>query len=159
MTLPFHYFRRTFLYNKFLSRILIYLFPVFMIVFAGCNSESDTPPKTVEPEIKETKSGLASFYSRSFEGQKTASGETFKNKELMAAHPTYPLGTVCRVTNTENAAVVEVRIADRGPTKENVAEGVIIDLSQAAARKLGMMKDGRVAVKVEVLEWGNDERK
>ena len=133
-----------YLYNKFLSRILI----SSIIIFTGCNSEPDTSAKTVIPEIKETKSGLASYYSRSFEGQKTASGETFKNKELVAAHPTYPLGTICRVTNAENGGTVEVRISDRGPTKENIKEGVIIDLSQGAAKKLGMMKDGRVSVKM-----------
>jgi rare lipoprotein A len=53
---------------------------------------------------------------------------------------------------------VEVRITDRGPTEENTAEGVIIDLSGAAAEKLGMIQDGRVQVKVEVLDWGTDER-
>ncbi|MBD0377544.1 MAG: septal ring lytic transglycosylase RlpA family protein, partial [Flavisolibacter sp.] len=83
----------------------------------------------------------------------------FNSQEMVAAHPTYPLGTVARITNLEKPAVVTVRIIDRGPTDENLAEGVIIDLSKGAARKLKMVKDGRVRVKVEVLEWGNDERK
>jgi len=73
---------------------------------------------------------------------------------MVAAHPTYPFGTIVRVTNLKKDRTVEVRVIDRGPTKQNRAEGVIIDLSRAAAEKLGMTRDGRVRVKVEVLEWG-----
>jgi rare lipoprotein A len=78
---------------------------------------------------------------------------------MVAAHPSYPLGTVAKVTNLEKGGMVIVRIIDRGPTDENVAEGVIIDLSKGAAEKLGMVKEGRVKVKVEVLQWGNNEYK
>lgn len=85
-------------------------------------------------------------------------GETFNHKALLAAHPTFPLDTRARVTNEENGQMVEVRIIDRGPTDENQKEGVILDLSRAAARQLGMMKDGRVRVRVEVLEWGDGRR-
>jgi rare lipoprotein A len=127
--------------------------------FAACNSAPEKPAEPREPAIKETKTGLASYYHRSFEGQETASGETFSNKEMTAAHPDYPLGTICRITNLEkDSAVAEVRISDRGPTKSNQNDGVIIDLSRAAAKQLGMIRDGRVKVKVEVLEWGNNER-
>jgi rare lipoprotein A len=80
-------------------------------------------------------------------------------RELVAAHPTYPLGTLARVTNLEGGGTVQVRIIDRGPTDENVAEGVIIDLSKGAAEKLGMVKEGRVRVRVEVLQWGKNEYK
>jgi rare lipoprotein A len=129
------------------------------ISIAACNSAPEKPAEPKVPAVKETKTGLASYYSRSFEGQETASGETFSNKEMTAAHPEYPLGTICRITNLEkDSAVAEVRISDRGPTKTNQNEGVIIDLSRAAAKQLGMIKDGRVKVKVEVLEWGSDER-
>lgn len=109
--------------------------------------------------IKETQTGLASYYGRAFEGKETASGETFHLREMVAAHPTYPLGTVARITNLENDSAVHVRIIDRGPTDENVAEGVIIDLSKGVAEKLGMVKDGRVRVKVDVLQWGTNEYK
>ena len=73
----------------------------------------------------------------------------------MAAHPTYLTGTKVRVTNLTNKQTVEVRVIDRGPTQQNQAEGVIIDLSKAAANKLDMIKDGRVKVRTEVLEWGD----
>jgi rare lipoprotein A len=107
---------------------------------------------------EQTQTGLASFYSRRLHGRQTASGETFRNDELVAAHPRYPFGTKARVTNLENGASVVVRITDRGASKANRREGVIIDLSQAAAAQLKMKKHGRVRVRVEVLEWGDDDR-
>lgn len=108
--------------------------------------------------VLETKVGLASYYARSLHGRETASGETFDRREMVAAHPRYPLGTRVRVTNRKNGRAVEVRINDRGPTRPNRKEGVIIDLSPAAAAKLGMLEDGRSRVRVEVLEWGDDAR-
>jgi len=118
---------------------------------------SNTASTSNDTIILETQTGLASYYGRSFEGEETASGETFHSHEMVAAHPSYPLGTVARITNLENGSAAHVRIIDRGPTDENVAEGVIIDLSKGAAKKLGMVKDGRVRVKVDVLQWGTNE--
>lgn len=118
------------------------------------------PPVVMEaPEILETQTGLASYYHPSLHGLETASGIPYDDEALMAAHPKYPLGTLVRVTNLEKAgAVVELRITDRGPTDENVAEGVMIDLSGAAARQMDMIEEGRVRVKIEVLDWGTNER-
>lgn len=107
---------------------------------------------------KPVQTGLASFYGRAFDGKKTASGERFDSDELTAAHPSYPLGTRVRVTNLERPSSVVVTITDRGPTKPNRRDGVIIDLSKAAATKLHMRKDGRARVRVRVLEWGKDEK-
>ncbi|WP_066405710.1 septal ring lytic transglycosylase RlpA family protein [Flavisolibacter tropicus] len=123
--------------------------------FAQCHNSTTPPPQ--KDTVKETKTGLASYYGHAFEGEETASGETFHLKEMVAAHPTYPLGTVALITNLEEGGSVVVRIIDRGPTDENVAEGVIIDLSKGAAQKLGMVKEGRIKVKVEVLQWGTNE--
>lgn len=131
---------------------------VFFFALVGCTSGDTSPASPPAPQVKETKEGLASYYGRRFEGEETASGEIFNSEEMVAAHPTYPLGTVARVTNLEEGGTVTVRIIDRGPTDENVAEGVIIDLSKGAAQKIGMVKEGRVRVKVEVLEWGNNQR-
>jgi len=134
----------------------------FIVMLANCALISCTSNDSLTKgaiTIKETQTGLASFYGYAFEGQQTASGETFRSAELVAAHPTYPLGTVARVTNLEAGGSVQVRIIDRGPTDENVSEGVIIDLSKGAAEKLGMVKKGRVRVRVEVLQWGTDEYK
>ncbi len=73
---------------------------------------------------------------------------------MVAAHPTYPFGTVVRVTNLRNRRSVEVRILDRGPAAGPRADGVIIDVSHAAARALGFIQAGRARVKLDVLRWG-----
>jgi rare lipoprotein A len=114
------------------------------------------PEPNAPSKAKRTETGLASYYSRRFDGKKTASGEAFSNEELTAAHPSHPLGTRARVTNLENGKSVVVRINDRGASAQNRREGVIIDLSQAAADRLKMKKEGRVRVRVAVLEWGED---
>src|SRR6185503_19859827 len=76
--------------------------------------------------------GLASYYARSLDGKKTASGVPFDNDAFVAAHPTYPFGTRVRVTNLRNRRSVTVRVIDRGPTSAVRRRGVIIDLSRAA---------------------------
>jgi rare lipoprotein A len=128
-------------------------------LFVHCSSGTAPSPAKDTTAIKATQTGLASYYGPGFEGKETASGETFRSREMTAAHPSYPTGTLARVTNLENDSMVYVRITDRGPTDENVAEGVIIDLSKGAAKKLGMVKDGRVPIKIEVLRWGTNEYK
>jgi rare lipoprotein A len=121
------------------------------------------PPVAAHPEsaqrLGKTQTGLASYYGRAFDGKPTASGEIFDSTDLTAAHPSYPLGTVVRVTNLKKDRSVVLRITDRGPTAPNQREGVIIDVSRAAANELDMRKEGRVKVRVEVLEWGSDERR
>ncbi len=121
------------------------------MLLVSCNRGVQAP--TSAASVKETLTGLASFYGKEFHGEKTASGETFDMNEMVAAHPTYPTGTKARVTNTENAQSVEVRINDRGPAQEPQSEGVVIDLSKGAAAKIGLT-EGRAKVKVEVIEWG-----
>jgi rare lipoprotein A len=98
--------------------------------------------------------GLASFYGVGLSGDRTASGEVFDQRELVAAHPTLPLGSLVRVTNLENGRRVAVRIIDRGPFGRNRRKGCIIDLSRAAARQLGFVKDGLSRVRVEVIRMG-----
>jgi rare lipoprotein A len=106
------------------------------------------------PGLPESQAGLATYYARSFQGERTASGERFDHAELVAAHRRYPFGTVVRVSNLENDRAVVVRIVDRGPYGANRRRGAIIDLSRAAARQLRMIEDGKVRVRVVVLEWG-----
>ncbi len=139
--------------------VLSVIFTLLLAASASCGYESHSPPAPQAGQAQQTQTGLASFYSRAFDGEETASGELFDSREMVAAHPSYPLGTVVRVTNLEKGGAVEVRIHDRGPSEENQIEGVIIDLSGAAAEKLGMVKDGRCRVQLEVLEWGSDKRK
>lgn len=94
---------------------------------------------------KITETGKASYYADSFDGKRTASGETFHQRELTAAHKTLPFGTRVTVINIANGKSVKVRINDRGP----FAAGRIIDLSHKAAAKLGMLNTGVANVEVK----------
>ena len=98
--------------------------------------------------------GLASYYGPGFDGQRTASGELFDQDAMTAAHRTLPFGTIVRVTNLENGRRVKLRVTDRGPYGPNRAKGCIIDVSTAAARRLGFLKDGIARVRVQVLRRG-----
>ncbi len=89
--------------------------------------------------------GKASYYGKDFQGKKTASGERFDQDELTAAHPELPLGSEVTVTNPKTGKEVEVEVNDRGP----YAKGRDIDLSTAAAKELGIIKDGVAAVEIE----------
>jgi len=91
--------------------------------------------------------GMASYYSAAFHNGRTASGERYSKYAMTAAHPTLPFGTKVRVTHLGNGRHVVVRINDRGP----FVKGRIIDLSYAAARKLGMIRDGVAKVRIEPL--------
>ncbi len=88
--------------------------------------------------------GVASWYGGRFHGRKTSSGEVYDFFKFTAASRTFPLGTYVLVRNEENSKVIAVRINDRGPH----INGRIIDLSRAAAYKLGMMPDGMAMVQV-----------
>jgi len=100
-------------------------------------------PDAAGPTVEQV--GDASWYGPALDGKETASGETFDQKKLTAAHRTLPLGTKAVVTNLENGQSVEVKINDRGP----YAKGRKIDLSHAAAEKIGMSAQGVAKVKIE----------
>src|SRR5262245_5025406 len=104
--------------------------------------------------VLEARLGDATIYASYFEGRRTASGRIFKVDESVAAHRTYPFGTLVRVTYLRNKRSVNVVIVDRGPYGKNHKEGAIIDLSPSAAKNLGMVRAGQARVRVEVLEWG-----
>lgn len=91
--------------------------------------------------------GLASWYGAAFDGEDTANGEVFDRRILSAAHPTLPLPSIVRVTNMRNGRTLDVRVNDRGPF---IGER-LIDLSQAAARRLGFEDDGLAPVRVRFL--------
>src|SRR5687768_6749150 len=88
-----------------------------------------TLPVSLMAETGGARVGFASYYARSLHGNVTASGTKFDNAAMVAAHPTYPFGTVVRVTNLRNDRSVKVRIVDRGPVARLRKEGVIIDVS------------------------------
>lgn len=90
------------------------------------------------------------MYGGDFAGRKTASGEPFDPAALTMAHRTLPFGTHVRVTNLENHRSVEVVVNDRGP----FVAGRIADLSEAAARRIGMVPNGIVEALLEVVQPG-----
>ena len=112
------------------------------------------PPATAPKEgaAHFAQRGSVSLYGRKFDGKKTASGEPFDPEALTMAHRTLPFGTLVRVTNLENQRSVEVKVNDRGPF---VADR-IADVSLAAARKLGMIDDGVIDARLEVIRPAAD---
>jgi len=106
-------------------------------------------PKAEQPTFAET--GAASWYGKSLQGKLTASGERFNPRAMTAAHPSLPFGTVIRVTSLETGQTVRVRVNDRGP----FTQGRIIDLSAAAAERLGITRSGNTDVRLE--EFASDQ--
>ena len=100
------------------------------------------------PALEATvQTGIASWYGIHWQGRKTASGVRFDTKKLTAAHRTLPLNTIVRVTNLLNGDSVVVLINDRGP----YVGKRVIDLSEAAAKRLSMTKKGLVPVRIETI--------
>ncbi len=94
--------------------------------------------------------GVASWYGKKFHGQRTSSGEVYDMYSMSAAHKTLPLPSYARVTNLRNGRSVIVRVNDRGP----FLHGRIMDVSYAAAYKLGIIGAGSAEVEVESLAPG-----
>lgn len=109
-------------------------------LLAGCASH-DIDPRGYD------QTGTASYYGSRHHGKRTASGEPFNQNGLTAAHRSLPFGTRVLVTNTTNQRSVVVRINDRGPH----TRGRLIDLSRAAAEKIGMVRSGIARVRVQGL--------
>lgn len=101
-----------------------------------------------------TRVGTASWYGADFHGLPTANGEVFDKEQITAAHPTLPLPSLVRVTNLENGRSIEVRVNDRGP----FIGDRLIDLSQAAARRLGYESQGLARVRVDFMALADDAR-
>jgi rare lipoprotein A len=91
--------------------------------------------------------GIASWYGSKFHGRRTSSGEEYSMYSMTAAHKTLPIPVYVEVTNIDNGRTAIVRVNDRGPFHE----GRIIDLSYAAATKLGVAQTGTANVKIRVV--------
>ncbi len=94
--------------------------------------------------------GMASWYGTKFHGKRTASGEIYNMYALTAAHKTLPIPVYVQVKNLRNGRTVNVRVNDRGP----FVDGRIIDLSFAAAKKLGITMAGTAKVEIRTLRAG-----
>ncbi len=118
-------------------------------------AESAAPAAASAPAATgDALSGTAAWYGRNFNGRKTASGQRFNAAALTAAHPTLAFGSRVKVTNSKNQRSVVVVINDRGPS----TPGRIIDVSQAAAQRLGFIRAGTAEVKVEVVAAAKPRR-
>ena len=114
------------------------------LAVSGCALVRPPAPPPLEDGVQV---GIASWYGPGFHGRRTASGETYDQDALTAAHPSLPFGTRVRVTSLDSGRTVEVRVTDRGP----FAEGRAIDLSRAAARVIGLLGPGVGPVRIEVI--------
>jgi rare lipoprotein A len=110
------------------------------------NGERYEPLRSHEGFVQ---TGVASWYGPDFHGKKTSNGETYDMHGMTAAHKTLPLGVFVKVENRDNGEETIVRVNDRGP----FVKGRIIDLSYAAARKLGVVQNGTARVRVEALGY------
>ena len=135
--------------------VAVALLAVGLAMLAACASH----PAAARPGIPQgppaagwTEEGVASWYGGrdGFEGKPTASGEIYDSSLLTAAHRDLPLGTVVDVTNLDNSQTVRVWINDRGP----FVFGRVIDLSRAAAAKIGLIGPGTGPVRVTVVTAG-----
>lgn len=121
---------------------------IVAVLASGCAS-SRTPSTTVPPPADGWRErGDASWYGEPYHGRPTASGEVYDMHGFTAAHRTLAFGTWVRVTRRDDGRSVDVRVNDRGP----FVSGRVIDLSWAAARRIGLDVDGVTAVTVEAVD-------
>jgi rare lipoprotein A len=102
---------------------------------------ADAKPLLVE-------SGIASWYGAPYHNRRASNGDIYDMHAMTAAHRTFPLGSIVRVTNVASGSSVIVRITDRGP----FVKGRTLDLSQAAAKKIGLLARGTGEVRIELLK-------
>ncbi|MGW8169601.1 MAG: septal ring lytic transglycosylase RlpA family protein [Sulfurovaceae bacterium] len=102
-------------------------------------------------EAGETMSGVASWYGPDFHGKYTSSGEVYNMHDFTAAHKTWPMDTVVKITNLDNGKTQIARINDRGPFKDDR----IIDCSYATGKAIGLDKTGLARVKIEAISFNS----
>jgi rare lipoprotein A len=103
-------------------------------------------PPDAKPLLVET--GIASWYGAPYHNRRGSNGKIYNMHAMTAAHRTLPLGTIARVTNLKTGSSALVRITDRGP----FVKGRILDLSQAAAQKLDVLRAGLAEVRLEIMQ-------
>lgn len=95
--------------------------------------------------------GNAVYYADYLHGKKTASGELYDKNAFTCAHKTLAYGTILKVTRLDNGKSVNVRVNDRGP----FGEGLVVDISRAAASQIGLLRDGKTRVSIEMAGFSN----
>ncbi len=110
-----------------------------LFIFLHVNAQDGDP---VNETDSVSKTGLATYYHRKFEGHRTSSGARYRSAKLTAAHRFLPFGTKVKVTNPANGKSVVVKVNDRGPFTKRY----VIDLSESAAKKIGIFRKGSATV-------------
>jgi rare lipoprotein A len=118
-------------------RIKLFILAIFLFGFQQLSAFDDDKETVI-------KKGMATYYANKFVGRKTTSGAVYKHDKLTAAHKTLPFGTKVTVCNLKNGKSVIVKINDRGP----FGKGMMIDLSQSAAREIGILGLGVAQVEI-----------
>ncbi len=124
-----------------MRRLMVMTLPLLLAIPAAAQERN-------ADDSAEIGNGMASYYGDELAGNRTASGERFDPDELTAAHRTLAFGSRVRVTNMANGKSVIVRINDRGP----FSRGRVIDVSDAAAREIGMRRSGVAQVSMTLLD-------
>ena len=119
-----------------MAYFLRYVCAALLVIFMFSAPAFSSPVRKIEKIFH----GVASFYADKFNGKKTASGDLFDNSKLTCAHRTLPFGTKILVKNPDTGSCCEVIVNDRGPYAHNR----VVDLSKAAAKKLGITGLGKV---------------
>ena len=139
------------------ARLSVVVLLCVLFAFSGCSGSTHrkgytrvTSSSRVQKKapIGYTFSGDASYYGKGFDGKKTASGEIFDKDDFTCAHRSLPFGTKLKVVRKKTGASVVVRVNDRGP----YAKRRVLDLSEAAGKKLGLDKAGHAQVTATVIE-------
>jgi len=122
-------------------------FSLFLSIFIGMFLNGCSSSPSVSDSVRSIQVGDASYYGTQWHGHRTANGEQMDVYAMTAAHKTLPFHTRVRVTMLSTGKSVIVRINDRGP----FVKGRIIDLSNEAARRIGLIGSGIAKVRIEVL--------
>lgn len=133
-------------------RTLTFVGSLLAILIAVAGAQAASPADQVHQSRHWYEFGIASWYGHFFKGHATASGEPYNPNALTCAQRDLPLGSIIRVTNLRNHKSVVVRVNDRGP----VPQDRVIDLSHAAATRLGFSERGLAPVKIELIRPGSE---
>lgn len=115
---------------------------LLFLCFIACGARSQEVVAKTADTTKKTI--FTTYYAKKFEGRKTTSGERYRAAKFTAAHRTLPFGTMVRVKNLRTGKTVEVRVNDRGPFSKKFS----LDISQAAAKALGIYRLGYARVEI-----------
>jgi rare lipoprotein A len=144
-----------------MKQILLGLSVIFWVSCQNIQKQeinNSTTDQTEQVNLEENpfqEIGFATWYGIQFQGKSTASGESFDKEGMTASHRSIPFGSVVEVQNLENSKLAKLRINDRGPFQE----GVILEVTEKAAKELDFKEDHFAKVGINILEKGDELNK